>query len=85
MLEIADATVHHLQRFRGGGAAEVAALEQRHREPSLRGVPRGRGTGHSAADHEHVELPAGQGGQRPRHQASAPWRAWRYCSTEWMP
>src|SRR5690348_18000263 len=32
MLEVADAAVDHLERFRGGAGAEIGALEQRHRQ-----------------------------------------------------
>ena len=37
------------------------------------------------AHDEHVELPVREGGEGAGHQASAPARARRYCSTEWMP
>ena len=38
-----------------GAASEIAAVDERHRQPALRAVVRDRQAVDAAADHEHVE------------------------------
>ena len=42
------------------GGAEIAAIDQRNRQASLRCVVRNRQTVDAAADHEHVEVAFGK-------------------------
>ena len=59
-LQIAQPAVDGLEMIEGGRGAEVAALDQRHRQPALRGVVRGREAIDAAADDEQVEFGGGQ-------------------------
>ena len=55
-LQVAHAAVDRLQAVPGNAGAEVLALDERHREPALRGVPGHGGAVDPAADHDHVPL-----------------------------
>ena len=44
-----------LQMVEGGGAAEIAALDERHRQPTLRRVGRDRQAVNTATDDEQIE------------------------------
>ncbi len=50
--QIADPAVHDAEAVRGGGAAEVAALDQGDLEPAQGGVPGDEGALDAATDHE---------------------------------
>jgi hypothetical protein len=47
--------VHRPQMVEGRAAAEVLPLDQRHRQPTLRGVIRRRQAMNPAANHQQVE------------------------------
>jgi hypothetical protein len=67
LLEVAQAAVHELRAPAARAVREVAALEQRDREPAARGVERHAGAGDPAADdHEVDRLAAGEGGELAR-------------------
>ena len=55
VLQVADPAMQHLERVGRGGAAEVAALDQRRAQPALGRIEGHGGTEHAAADHDEVE------------------------------
>ena len=75
--EVAKAAVDQLRGATRGAGGEVLRLEQGHREPALRGVPRDPGAGDAAPDHDAIEalaletiehgLPRRGGKRRLRH------------------
>ena len=56
VLEVAQPAVDQLGRLRGGAGAEVAGFDERDRQTPGGRVHRCTGTGHAAADDQHVEL-----------------------------
>ena len=62
LLQVAQPAVHQLGRAAGGAGREVGLLHQRHAVATRGGVQRHPGAGDPAADHQHVELVLGQGG-----------------------
>ncbi len=72
VLQVAEAAVDHLRGAAGGAGGVVAALQQRHRVAARGGVEGDAGAGHPAADHQHLEAPAGdllQCGGAGQHQS----------------
>ena len=60
LLEVAQPAVEHLRRAARGAGGEVARLDERHLQPAGRGVERGAGADHAAADDDDVELLAAE-------------------------
>jgi len=61
VLEIPDAAVNDAKVMGGGGAREIAPLDQPDRKSSLRGVPRCTRAEDPAANDQEIELGADQG------------------------
>ena len=75
LLQVAHAAVDRLEAVPGRAGAEVLALDEGHRQASLRGVPGHRGPVDAAADHRDVPLARGEGGEvalHPRDPVSVP-------------
>ncbi len=60
LLQVADPAVDELRGGGRGGAAEVAAFDERDRETAQRRVPRGEGAGDPPADDDQIEAAAGE-------------------------
>ena len=60
LLQIAQAAVDGAQMVERGAAAEIVALDQRHRETALRRIVGDRQPADPAADDEHVECGGGE-------------------------
>ena len=59
-LQIAQAAVDGPQMIERGAAAEIVALDERHRQTALRCIVRNRQPVNPAADDQHVERRSGQ-------------------------
>jgi hypothetical protein len=60
VLQVAESAVNGAQVVEGTAAAEIIALDERHRGAALRGVVRDRQAVDAAADDEHVERALGE-------------------------
>jgi hypothetical protein len=56
VLEVAQAAVDHLEGLGGGGAREIASLEEGDRQTPAGRVARRAGAEDPAADHDQIEL-----------------------------
>ena len=59
-LQISQAAVDRLEVIERRRRAEISALDERHRQPALRGVVRDREAVDAAADDEQIEVARGQ-------------------------
>ncbi len=59
-LQVAQPAVDGLEMIERRGGAEIAAIDQRDRQPALRGVVGDRQAVDAAAHHEHVEFAFGE-------------------------
>jgi hypothetical protein len=65
VLEIAQSAMDEPRRSARGPAREIVLLDERHLQPTQRGIASDATSRDAAADHEQVELLAAQGGQLP--------------------